>query len=252
MALPLSIQLYTVRDLISQKGYLPILKSISEAGYSHVELGDFYGNTPSAFKKVLDDLGLKTSAWWAPVLDPKNQSSVIDTAATLGTRDLVTGYGPDVFENESKIKPTSETLNQALDFYTGKGLTISLHNHWWEFHSAHYDTLLQLSPKALMEVDIYWVQVGGADPAKVIEKYGKRVRFLHIKDGPANKRDSNLNMTAVGQGDVKVADCVKAAERAGNIAALTVELDRCATDMMEAVRASYDFMIKNKLATGKK
>jgi sugar phosphate isomerase/epimerase len=252
MALPLSIQLYTVRDLIKEKGYLPVLKSISEAGYSHVELGDFYGNSAGGMKKVLDEIVLKTSAWWAPVLDPQKRNEVVENAAALGTKDLVTGYGPNVFESDAEIKKTAETLNQALDYYVPKGFTISLHNHYWEFHNQRYDNLLQLAPKAHLEVDIYWVQVGGADPVKVIEKYGKRVRMLHIKDGPANKRDSNADMTAVGQGDVKVADCVKAAERAGNVGALTVELDRCATDMMDAVRASYDFMIKNKLATGKK
>jgi sugar phosphate isomerase/epimerase len=252
MALPISIQLYTVRDRIQQNGYLPVLKEIADIGYGHVEMGGFYDKPAAQVAKELAELGLKVSGLWGPIFDAAKRAQFVDDANAAGTKDIISGYGKDVFESDDATKKTAETLNQALDYFIPKGFTVSLHNHWWEFLNTRYFMLLDLAPRAHLELDIYWAQVGGANPADVIKKYGKRVRFLHVKDGPANKREPQLDMVAVGKGDVKVAECIHAAEKADNVAALPIELDRCATDMMGAVRESYAFLTKNKLASGKK
>jgi sugar phosphate isomerase/epimerase len=68
----------------------------------------------------------------------------------------------------------------------------------------------------------------------VIKELGARVPLLHIKDGPADSREAN--MVAVGEGVMDVAGIVAAGKSAEW---LIVELDRCATDMLEAVRKSY-------------
>ena len=252
MALPISIQLYTVRDLIKTQGYLPVLKTIADIGYGHVEMGDFFGKTAKAVKPELDELGLKVSGLWGPILDPQKRAQLVEDAGVVGIKDVITGYGQNVFENDEILKKTADELNAALDYFVPKGFTVSLHNHWWEFHTPRYDKLLELAPRAHLELDIYWAQCGGGKPAEYIKRYGKRIRFLHIKDGPANKREPNLDMVAVGKGDVPVADCIHAVEQAGNCAALPIELDRCATDMMQAVRDSYTYLTSNKLASGKK
>ena len=41
----------------------------------------------------------------------------------------------------------------------------------------------RLDPAVVFQVDIFWVVVGGADPATVIDELGDRVVSLHIKDG---------------------------------------------------------------------
>ena len=252
MALPISIQLYTVRDLIQKNGYLPVLKEVSEIGYGHIEIGGFFDKPAAEVKKQLDEIGLKVSGVWGPLFEPAKRAKFVEEAGIAGTKDIISGYGKDVFENDAALKKTADSLNEALDYFVPKGFTVSLHNHWWEFHNTRYAQLLDLCPRAHLELDIYWAQVGGGNPVDVIKKYGKRIRFLHVKDGPANKKEPNLDMVAVGKGDVKTADCVHAAEQAGNVAALPIELDRCATDMMGAVRDSYAFLTKNKLASGKK
>ncbi len=96
------------------------------------------------------------------------------------------------------------------------------------------------------QFDIYWVATGGADPAKLIGRYGARTKLLHIKDGPCVK---DAAMTAVGQGEVDVPGAIKAGERAGAEWAI-VELDRCDTDMLQAVKDSYTYMVHNGLAAG--
>ena len=98
----------------------------------------------------------------------------------------------------------------------------------------------------LLEVDTYWAAVGGQDPDAVpalLRRLGDRVRYLHVKDGPVTKDDP---MTAVGTGRMPIAEILAAAPAAEWH---VVELDRCATDMLTAVRMSVEWLTARGLAT---
>ena len=66
----------------------------------------------------------------------------------------------------------------------------------------------------------------------MLNTLGKRVQVLHIKDGPAD--DPAADMVAVGSG---VMDW-PAILAASDVDWVIVELDRCGTDMLQAVRDS--------------
>ena len=123
------------------------------------------------------------------------------------------------------------------------------HNHWWEFsnkignESAHA-LLFRLPDQRYAEIDTYWAKVG-ADPAQVVKDFGVRAPLLHIKDGPAD--DTEAPMTAVGKGVVDVAAIAAASRATWHV----VELDRCATDMFEAIAQSYSYLTKQGLAQGR-
>ena len=90
----------------------------------------------------------------------------------------------------------------------------------------------------IAEVDIYWAQVGGSDPKEIVTELGPRVGLLHVKDGPADS--PKHPMVAVGDGVVDIPGVLDASPSARwHI----VELDRCATDMFEAVERSYDYLV---------
>ena len=250
MAKPVALQLYSVRDAAGKD--LPgTLKTVADIGYQYVELAGMYGKTPAEVKKLFDDVGLKAISAHCAVFDATKRAQVEDEAAALGYKHLVSGFGPDDFKTPETIKAAADKINQAVDCFGPKGFSISIHNHWWEFDGPNKgDLLYRLAPKACPQLDIYWVTVGGADPVKVVKKYAKRLKLLHLKDGPATKENSQP-MTAVGKGNVKTEAVIKAAEKTP-IEYLIVELDSCATDMIEAVRDSYTFLVGKGLATGKK
>ena len=86
------------------------------------------------------------------------------------------------------------------------------------------------------EVDVYWAQTAGRDPAAEIVALGERVRRVHLKDGPAKL---GLPQVAVGSGEVDIEACIRAAAHADwHI----VELDECAGDMFEALEQSRRFL----------
>lgn len=250
MAKPVALQLYSVRDAAA-KDFAGTLKIVADIGYPYVEFAGLHGKSPSDVRKMIDDLGLKACSSHCAVFDPAKRAQTEDEARVLGYTHLVSGFGPKDFETEDAIKAAAGKVNQATDYFGPKGFTVSIHNHWWEFDGPNKgDLLYKLAPKACPQLDIYWVTVGGADPVKVMEQYAQRCKLLHLKDGPATKENSQP-MTAVGKGNVRTEAIIKAAEKSA-VEFLIVELDSCATDMIEAVRDSYTFLVGKGLAAGKK
>jgi len=79
--------------------------------------------------------------------------------------------------------------------------------------------------------------------------------LLHIKDGSGVWRDSLADdnpdpMVAVGKGTQNFPAIVKAAN--GNTEWMIVEMDKTTTDVFEALQESYDYLVKNGLAKGRK
>jgi sugar phosphate isomerase/epimerase len=54
--------------------------------------------------------------------------------------------------------------------------------------------------KILFEIDTFWAYVAGEDPVAVMDKYGDRVQFIHLKDGFKDGEGKSL-----GQGTAPVA-----------------------------------------------
>ena len=55
-------------------------------------------------------------------------------------------------------------------------------------------------------------------------------------------------MVAVGEGEMDFAPIIEASH--GTSDWLIVELDRCETDMMEAIEKSYNYLVERDLARG--
>jgi sugar phosphate isomerase/epimerase len=248
MPRPIALQLYTLREK-AKADFPAVLKTVAEIGYVGVEFAGLHNMKAADVKKVLNDVGLVACSAHVPVFDPNKWNEVIDDAKTLGYKHVVGGFGQKDFESEDKIKALADKENAAIEKMNAAGLRVSLHNHWWEYDAPNKgELLLKLCPRLHPQFDIYWVTVGGADPASLIRQYADRTLLLHVKDGPCEK---GKPMTAVGKGKVKTKEAIKAAEKA-SVEWLIVELDSCEGDMEQAVRDSYSFLVGNGLAKGKK
>jgi len=249
---PISIQLYTVREEAKDGRHPEIFRQIAEAGYKGVEGGAGYGLDRREFRAMVEDLGMVVSSTWGPV--PENDEAVqelMDAAGELGTKNLVGGLWIEDFEDEDAIRRTADRLNYGLPALRRAGLSYSLHNHWMEFeplgNRLKVDLLADLCPDLLFEIDIYWCTNFGVNNAKEqVRKLRDRVELLHVKDGPQVKGRSHV---AVGQGTINVPEALAEADP-DRLRWLVVELDECDTDMMAAVRSSYDYLVGNGLASG--
>ncbi len=252
MTKPIAVQLYTVRDALAQD-FAGVVKKIAGFGYKGVETAGFPGTTPQAAADLFKSLGLVVSSAHSPLPLEDKRAEVLENMQILGCKYLVCPSLP--FDNYKTVEGTisnSQRLNEANQIARDAGLTLLYHNHWPEYQplagTYPYKIMLEnLDPTIGFEVDTYWVKVGGLDPVAVIKELGARAPLLHIKDGPADGRESP--MVAVGDGVMDIPAIVNAGQAAEW---LVVELDRCATDMVEAVEKSYRYLVGKGLASGSK
>ena len=117
------------------------------------------------------------------------------------------------------------------------------HNHEWELESTiEGQTALEyfaglLDPELVLEVDTYWVAVGGQDPVEILASLGDRVKFIHIKDGPATHR--HQGPAARRPGHHPRLDVIAAAK---SLEVGVVEFDDYSGDIFEGIAESLAFL----------
>jgi sugar phosphate isomerase/epimerase len=247
MAAPIALQLYSIRDEMDGDFEAGVRK-IAEMGYAGVEPAGFPGSTAEKAGKLFKELGLAVpSAHTSPPIGDKKQET-LDAMNEIGSKRIISGRGPDNFKTMDLVKESCDIFNEASSVAVENGMTFGIHNHWWEFlpidNRRVYQVMLDhLAPEVFFEVDTYWVQAGGCNPSDVLRELGARAPLLHIKDGPC---EQGKPMTAVGDG---VMDFPSVVEAGGSITEwMIVELDECATDMMEAVEKSCAYLVGKGLA----
>ncbi len=249
MLAPIALQLYTLREAAAAD-YEATVRKVAEIGYVGVEPAGFPGTTVEAGKKLFDELGLQVCSAHLPLPIGDKVNESLETAEALGIKRVVAGQGRDQFGSADQIKESCDKFNEAQANCAAKGFIFGIHNHWWEFleidgERVYKQMLNHLAPEIFFQVDAYWVQTAGPDPAGVVSELGSRAPLIHVKDGPCTRE---ADMQALGEG---VTD-FKALIAAGgdNVEWWIVELDRCATDMMGAVEKSYAFLIDGGYASG--
>jgi sugar phosphate isomerase/epimerase len=244
MSAQIALQLYSLREAAA-KDFEAVVRQVADMGYAGVETAGFPGTTPQAAGALFRELGLVVPS--AHIFPPPLGEKLDEAAATLAALDckrLVSGFGPDNFKTMEDVKKSCAVFNESAAGARARGLTYVIHNHWWEYlkvddRYVYHVMLEELDPSIQFELDTYWIQTAGCDPAAVIKEYGARAPLFHIKDGPATQK---ADMQALGTGIIDIPALLEAG--GDNVKWLIVELDRCATDMAEAVKQSYDYLAK--------
>jgi sugar phosphate isomerase/epimerase len=247
--LPVSLQLYTVRDLTA-KDFAGSIKEVAKIGYRNVELAGF-GNlkTAAEVKKVLDDNGIKVSGAHAAIDQlEKDLPRILDEAESFNNTHLICPYMPEERRKDAAgWKQVAKILSGIGRSCHDRGIDFAYHNHSFEFQQFDgkygFDILWENSdPNYLKsELDTYWVQHGGADPVGYINKLQNRVLLLHLKDmapGPDRK------FAPVGTGILDFKGIIAAAEKYG-VRNGAVEQDNCyETPPLEAIKISFENLKK--------
>ena len=215
----ISLQLYTVREETARD--MPgTLRRISEIGYPAVELAGYGDLSVGDLGDVLGDLGLRVSGSHVPYeswdTDPE---AVVADMRTLGCAHAVVPMAPpDQREDEASVARFAENLNRWGELCRGDDVTLSYHNHDFEFAplggSTMWDVLVRETDPQLvqLELDLYWIKYGGADPESVLRDVGDRVSLVHLKDMAPDDTRSDL---PVGEGTLPWTQLLEVADAAG-------------------------------------
>ena len=236
-----SLQLYTLRNAISED--LPgTIRKVAEIGFTQVEPYNFVA-TAKELGAALKENGLTAPSGHAPLLS-HDQDEIFAAAKELGISTVVDPYLPaEHWQNAEDIQATAAKLNAAAKKGAEYGIRVGYHNHAWELESTiEGRTALEyfadlLDPELVLEVDTYWVAVGGQDPVDILTKLGDRVKLIHIKDGPLNT-DTKAQQPA-GKGSVPVLAVIAAAK---SLETGVVEFDDYAGDIFEGITESLAFL----------
>jgi len=237
-----SLQLYTLRDAMQED--LPgTIRKVAEIGFSQVEPYNFVA-TAEELGRALKENGLTAPSGHAPLLS-QDQDQIFAAAKALGISTVIEPFIPaEQWQSAEDIRATAASLNAAARKGAGHGIRVGYHNHQWELESTiDGRTALEyfadlLDPELVLEVDTYWVAVGGKDPVDILAKLGDRVKFIHIKDGPLTP-DTKAQLPA-GQGKLPVLDVIAAAR---SLEVGVVEFDDYAGDIFEGINESLSFLM---------
>ena len=239
-----SLQLYTLRRPLEED--LPgTIRRVADIGFTQVEPYNFVA-TAKELGSALKENGLTAPSGHAPLLS-QDQDEIFAAARDLGITTVIDPFIPaDRWQTAEDIRATAEKLNEAAKKGAEYGIRVGDHNHQWELESiVEGRTALEyfadlLDPELVLEVDAYWVAVGGQDPVDILARLGDRVKLIHIKDGPLTT-DTKAQQPA-GKGKVQVLDVIAAAK---SLEVGVVEFDDYAGDIFDGIAQSLAFLNSN-------
>lgn len=260
-ALPIGLQLYTVRELL-EKDLKGTLQKIADIGFKDLESamgqkGHYYGMKPKEFTSMLDGMGMKLRSSHvlmgtqtkeeAPLPDSvmtltNSLQKLVDMAAEAGQQYLTCAFlFPSEHKTINQYKKHIELFNRAGEACQKAGLKFAYHNHDFEFEKIDgqvpYDLILsETDPeKVKLELDLYWVAKAGLNHLELFQKNPGRFAMWHVKD--MDKTEKKF-FTEVGNGSIDFKSIFAAAKTSG-MEYYFVEQDQTPGDPIASITTSY-------------
>ncbi len=261
----LGAELYTVRFELP-KAPDATLKAIAGIGYKELETDHA---TMLQIAPIVKNYGMKVvschfetplitgnwKAWPNFTNTGATWGQAIEDAKKFGVEYMVMAYiKPEERGDLDYFRRIADKMNNAGMQSRAAGLKFCYHNHCFEFKGEHgqrpIDILLErLDRKAVgLELDVFWVSVGGNDPVEMLKQLAGRVPLVHLKDKekgtPVLYQEGQAKKTTfkeVGAGALDFPAILKAAAAAG-AEHYFVEQDQTPGDPVASLKQSYDYL----------
>lgn len=246
----IAAQLYTLRDFLKTPGDIAAtLKKVKAIGYDAVQLSGLGPIIPGELAAILRGEGLTAAATHVSVDGVLHDlPALIDEHNLWGCKNVAIGGLPAEYRHGAGYVEFAAVASDIARKLAAAGLTFSYHNHSFELEKFNSNTGLALlydaaDPLVLAEIDTYWIQHGGGDPAAWIDRVRGRMVIVHFKDmvflngGPA--------MAEVGEGNLNWPRIIQACRDCG-VQWYAVEQDVCQRDPFDSLAIS----LRNMQAMG--
>jgi len=254
MAIPIGVQLYSVRD-DSERDLFGTLAAVAKMGYDAVEFFSYnggpgyHGKDAKEIRSVLDDLGLRVCGTHANITSMEGDvlSTTVEVHNILGCQNLIIPWIPEDRRNTpDACKATAEALTVIVERLRPLGYRAGFHVHDGDVKpleggKSAWDLLGELTPSDfIMQYDTANGMSGGADPVAPILAFPGKGKSTHLKEFPHG--------TILGQGTVPWAEVFKACETVGGTEWYVIEHESYeGVTPMEAI----DLCLKGLRALGK-
>ena len=227
-----------------------VLQEARETGYAGVETGNLFSRSSrSEVEEMFGKAGLAVTGCHAGFGEIADMDKVEEALAFLKAMDarylMCSGVG-DLKEGLAAYDKACDVFERVGRRCNEEGVAFCYHNHAWEFDAIdgkvpmHY--LCDRTDPMLVKlcIDVYWVHVGGDDPATFIRRYADRAAYFHFKDGRKGV------FSELGRGEVDF-DSLMPEVRAVSPEWIVYEQDMTDLEPFESMRVSREFM-KSRLS----
>jgi sugar phosphate isomerase/epimerase len=239
----LAAQLYTLREFLKTPADIArTLPKVAALGYRAVQLSALGPMDTGELKKILDSEGLTVCATHVGYERLRDDlDAVVEEHRTLGCRYVAIGGLPQQYRSAEGYGRFAKEASEVGRRMKERGLVFGYHNHSFELEKFGGRTGLEVlysesDPVAFTaEIDTYWIQHGGGDPAWWIRRVAGRSPLVHLKD--MVMRGSEQLMAEVGEGNLNWPAILDACRAAG-VEWYIVEQDHCQRDPFESLGIS--------------
>ena len=244
----------SVKDLfyLAYGSTVQALHEIANLGFQGFELFDgnlmAYESRKDDFRSLLRETGLKFVAVYTGAnfifsdILPEELWRIQKTAvlaAEFGVEYIIIGGGAlrATGRREDDFEKLAAGLSQVDELARCYGLTACYHPH----HGTLIETPEEISRiMELVSIDLCpdtgHIQEAGGDPVKIIQTYGSRIPYIHLKDY------GNSDFLPLGQGFVDIEGIILALNSIGYTGWITAELDTYSGPPKEAAEIAIRYL----------
>jgi sugar phosphate isomerase/epimerase len=275
----IGVQAMMLKDSFSELGAFETLRKVSAIGYNAVEISQIpmTADNVAELDRSRSELGMDIAALSVMLEKPQGRpgdslredfDKIVHDAKTLDSNLLRIGMLPfPAMKSLDAVVDFAREANDYAERLQEHGISLYYHNHHIEFakFDGKYmlDIIAENSPAMGMEIDVHWVQRGGLDPVRTLEKYAGRTAMVHLKDYRIGQLPESafgllesgdvagfmaefkdvVQFAEVGEGNLDFPAIVPAAQAAG-AQYLLVEQDQLyGRTVWDALQTSYDNLV---------
>lgn len=275
----IGVQAMMLKDSFAEAGAFETLRKVSDIGYNAVEISQI-PMTPenvAELDRSRTELGMDIAALSVMLEKPAGRpgdslrddfEKVVADAKRLDSKLLRIGMLPfPAMKSIDAVIDFAKETNGYAERLQEHGISLYYHNHHIEFakFDGKYmlDIIAENSPAMGMEIDVHWVQRGGLDPVRTIEKYADRTAMIHLKDyrigtmpeaafemmgsgdfaGFMQEFKNVVQFAEVGEGNLDFPAIIAASEAAGAEYMLVEQDELYGRTVWEALQTSHDNLV---------
>lgn len=272
----IGVQAMMLKDSFAESGAFETLRKVSAIGYNAVEISQIpmTAENVAELGKARDELGMDIAALSVALEKPQGRpgdslredfDKIVDDAKRLDSDLLRIGMLPfPAMKSLDAVVEFAKEANGYAERLQEHGIGLYYHNHHVEFakFDGRYmlDIIADHSPAMGLEIDVHWVQRGGLDPVRTLQKYAGRTAMVHLKDyrigqlpesafglletgdflGFMREFKDVVQFAEVGEGNLDFPAIIPAAEAAGSRYLLVEQDELYGRSVWDALQTSYD------------
>jgi len=189
-SVPTSAQFYSFTQ--SGLSTAELIYEMEAAGYDYFEPFTISDDSDvDAITDAIDETGVGMSSAHQGLDETLDDpEAVAERYLQYGEPALIEPYiGPDTWSTESSVLDLAHDVNTAADHMADHGLEFGYHNHNHEFQQLDdadetgYDVFAEaVEDHVHLQLDVGWVETGGANPTEYISRYKDKISSIHMKN----------------------------------------------------------------------